>query len=95
MYYRQGDVLLVSTTETVGNTTARDEKVLAYGEVTGHKHRLHGDVLFYEADTLEVGSGGAKLTHEEHAELEIPAGTYKVILQREFDLLEGVRQVMD
>jgi hypothetical protein len=66
--------------------------VLAYGEVTGHAHairRAHPDMKLFE-----TGSGIAErilrlpipaaLKHEEHDQINLPAGTYKVVRQREY-----------
>ena len=99
MNIRQGDVMLSPVMEIKGNLIAKKEKILAYGEVTGHKHTLRGDAKFYENGDgqvlIEIGKEGAILEHEEHDNLIIPKGKYAVILQREFDIVEGVRQVMD
>lgn len=103
-YVRHGDVLL-SPVESLpeGTTIAhKGEHVLAWGEITGHAHRLrvkNQDNLkvIQAADGLylclmEVGT----LTHEEHAKVEIPAGTYKMNFEREFDYaMEDMRQVVD
>ena len=35
------------------------------------------------------------LQHQEHKAITVPKGKYEVVIQREFDLLEGTRQVMD
>lgn len=96
--YRQGDVLLVeSELPKNAKETPTHNRVLAYGEVTGHKHRLTGSVQMYasEETTYFVADEGTKLVHEEHAVLDVPPATYKVVLQREFDLVTGVRQVLD
>jgi hypothetical protein len=93
--YRQGDVLLIKLDNNSiilgSKPVARDEKnriVLALGEATGHAHVI-------EEPTAEmirnVGTGvqyvnapeGATVTHEEHAEVKLPAGIYEVRMQRE------------
>ena len=52
--------------------------------------------LFEEADgtRLLVVQGPAVLRHEEHSPLNIPAGTYEVIQQREYTP-QGLRNVAD
>jgi len=97
--YRQGDVLLKEIEKCEGVEIAQGMKILAYGEATGHKHILKGEkVRFYETTGGQVQvqvERTAQLVHDEHEEIEIPAGNYQVVLQREFDLVSGVRQVMD
>ena len=72
---------------------------LALGEVTGHSHR------FENAVKHRNGSDGLAcalllerpevLVHEEHDPVTIGEGEFEVVLQREYDVLEGVRQVLD
>ncbi len=97
--YRQGDVLLRRIEKVAGKPTDSGEKVLALGETTGHKHILRGNgVQFFASASGQVQvqvTDTAELVHEEHARIEIPKGSYEVVLQREFDLLDGVRQVAD
>ena len=100
--YRQGDVLLVEC-EDVPADAKRMKRVggkliLAEGEVTGHHHA----VLEREAELVEsasaravflkiMGSRTAALTHQEHATIEVPPGTYRVVRQREYTPAENVR----
>lgn len=100
---RQGDVLLEEIKN--GNESlkdkipiAKDSKVLAYGEKTGHSHILTGDVNFYNTGNDQVicqVNGSAQLIHEEHGHIDVPKGEYLVIIQREFDAVRGIRTVMD
>lgn len=95
--YRQGDVLLRQIREIPKGMPKKDE-ILAYGEVTGHKHRLMGSVQVFgkigEQQFADIEEE-TELVHEEHDTLKIPKGKYQVIQQREFDVVEGSRQVMD
>lgn len=73
--------------------------VLAEGESTGHRHAIFdAGVTFFRDDGLaggippalyvghlKVESGGASLQHDEHDTIVLPAGTYRVRRQREFD----------
>lgn len=92
---RQGDVAIMPV-EWLDqeHATVRKDPALAYGEVTGHAHRLQAltgsKVLVWERDGLAVGfevtgTDGAVLNHEEHEAIRIPPGRYAVILQREAD----------
>jgi hypothetical protein len=103
--YRQGDVLIVPTTEPVrGQEVAREDGrlILAHGEATGHAHAIlsRRAVMFRPDDMpaggglLSVSAGGADLVHEEHATIKIPEGTYRVVRQREWTAGDA-RQVAD
>jgi len=107
---RQGDVkiLKIDALPEGKMKPAEDEKgvaVLAYGEVTGHKHQIsEGQVKFYtrEEDNnnmfapkfLEVISEKAILTHEEHFPITLEKGVYEISIQREY-FPEEIRNVMD
>lgn len=98
--YRHGDLLLRPTKETVRGTL-KTEHVLAYGEVTGHRHLLRtkeAGIRVQELPTktlLQLIFPGT-LTHEEHKTLTIPAGNYELVREREFDPFESlIRQVAD
>jgi hypothetical protein len=89
--YRQGDVLLrrVEPAENIGKEKRRDgDLILAYGEVTGHAHRIKDETVreFTSEDRrfLEVMGISADVTHEEHATVTLPQGVYEVIQQREY-----------
>ena len=92
--YRQGDVLLIKVTSTIASIPVkRDDKnriVLALGEATGHAHVIEDE----SAEMVSTGYSptstrfikapeGATVTHEEHAEVKLPAGIYEVRMQRE------------
>ncbi len=103
--YRQGDVLI----ERVACVPAQAEKqkpssviTLALGEATGHHHDLcsadpadwwkQGEGLT-EEKFIEV-SERAEVTHQEHATISLPAGTYRIARQREYSP-EAIRNVAD
>jgi len=101
--YRQGDVYLVATAGPAAGAVpvARDNGriVLAYGEVTGHAHAITAPTAALLADPETgqrwlVAPDGAVIGHEEHSQVQLPAGTYEVRTQREYRP-EGVRQVAD
>jgi len=106
--YRQGDILIVPTPRVrkLGAPVPRDERgriVLALGEATGHAHAIAapGAGLFASMDAaspdriLRVDKGGATLSHEEHAAIDLPAGDYIVRRQREYAPGEIPRTVAD
>ncbi len=106
MLYRQGDVLLKRLDALPLNAVPQPQQAqvtLALGEVTGHSHVLvaeRGNVIapFKEQDQVDVAflhiMGDAFLKHDEHATLNIPAGTYEIVRQREYSP-EAIRMVAD
>jgi len=70
--------------------------VLLEGEASGHHHAIRERVTMFRDDRLardipsglyvghvRVGSAYARVTHDEHAPLTLPRGTYRVRRQRE------------
>ena len=95
--YRQGDVVLrFGKVPVVAKKLSH--KVLAEGEMTGHKHQVtEGDATLYEHEGtlfLKVESDTATLTHEEHGPIVLPQGEFEVTIQREYTP-DGWRNVAD
>lgn len=98
--YRHGDVLIGSIDEIPNEAQKRQDNVtLAYGESTGHSHRIEDpttaetylyDGLLY----LRVIAPVARLIHEEHKTIELPKGIYRVWQQREYTP-QRIRTVYD
>lgn len=106
--YAQGDVLLIKMKSIPDNkkeyVRQNGKIILAWGEKTGHHHRIEDNTTqawVDENDTvwLEVKDliEEAKVLHEEHGEIQLPTGCYKVIReQREFESEKGAsRKVLD
>jgi hypothetical protein len=112
---RQGDVLAQKINEEMPSSlktladSAKQDVVLAYGEVTGHAHRLHrqaradggSDAISYahplaptEPAIVHVLNPVA-LRHEEHTALEIPAGVVRISRPYEYVGAELLRRVED
>jgi hypothetical protein len=98
--YRQGDVLLVQVDKLPNDCeeVKRDNGrvVLAYGEVTGHAHALHGSGVYLYAQPKSKARHlriveTDYLRHEEHTHQAIPPGIYRVIVQSEYRERELVR----
>jgi hypothetical protein len=97
--WRHGDVLISSTTSIPTTAKIRPGTVLAYGEITGHSHRVqdphsaelweHGGVLF-----LKVVADNATIIHEEHQPITLPRGLYRVWMQREYTP-QAIRRIAD
>ena len=102
MIYRQGDVLLVPVDEVpAGKSVEREggKLILARGEATGHHHAVldrNAELMeSAEAVYLKIMEAPAHLTHQEHATIEVPPGTYRVVRQREYQPKELPRRVAD
>lgn len=99
-YLQQGDTLYFPIDELPKNLIKIDTNTVQTGESTGHAHRLHGDgFTIFETKNNEKYLRVVKptlLKHEEHKEITIPPGTYRVGIVREFDhFKEEARQVAD
>lgn len=96
MMYRQGDVLLRKI-DKIPTGAKKKNNTVALGEVTGHHHTFDGGAQVFEMvgqQFVDIPKSST-LIHQEHAPITFPPGKYAVILQREFDVVEGVRQVLD
>lgn len=95
---RQGDVLLERIDSLPKNIKEKD-KVLALGEATGHSHRFESSTAKVFVDNngkqFVETEQETELIHEEHENIVVPAGVWAVRQQREYDIQEGVRQVLD
>lgn len=77
----------------------KKDNCLAYGEVTGHAHRITAG----KVDFMKLGSQTflrvleeAKLTHEEHNMITLPPGDYEYGITQEYDYdMEESRRVAD
>lgn len=107
--WRQGDVVIAREKVPAQAKEIEHDGVLAYGEVTGHKHQLVGGGVKYFRDDkgalfFRVSSRFVDLNHggqpavksDGHFAHRLPAGSYRVLHQREADWLEEVtRNVED
>lgn len=93
--YRHGDVIIFRLDQAnleAFTMTPVNKLVLAYGEVTGHAHRLAGEVNI-AANAPEAGIepvlfeviNKAVLTHEEHDTIVLNKGVYLKVNQVEYD----------
>ena len=103
-FWRQGDIYFVKIEEEIDSamTTPVKNGIIAKGETTGHAHRVLASSMAQGALLSLVGrsmflrspEAGATIVHDEHGPIELPAGSYAVVPQREFDGLRW-RQVLD
>lgn len=96
MMIRQGDVLFVPVLSIPEGAKHEDTKIVAYGEATGHNHKLVGvaEVYSLEDQLFATVGEGVQVVHQEHAPLAIEEGIYEIRIQREYTP-QGIRQVMD
>jgi hypothetical protein len=86
----------ISPSGTIEENAEGTALVLAEGEESGHRHAIRERVTMFHDDRLardipeglyighvQVGSAYARVTHEEHAPLTLPRGTYRIRRQRE------------
>jgi hypothetical protein len=91
VHFRQGDVLLIAveaipTDATPERRTGRI--VLAEGEVTGHAHAIaepDARTFTHDGQRYLLTRSVAQLVHEEHAPIDVRAGTWRVVIQREYE----------
>ena len=103
-FWRQGDIYFVKLDEEIdsANATAVKNGIIAKGETTGHAHRVSPSSMAQGALLSLIGrsmflrspEAGTTIVHDEHGPLELPAGSYAVVPQQEFDGLRW-RQVLD
>ena len=102
MLYQQGDVL-IETVETIPEGVMAVERqggrhILAEGEATGHAHAvLDKSVSLFENSAKELFLSASKkftVTHEEHKNVTIPKGDYKIRRVKEYDHFEEEARVV-
>ena len=105
MQARQGDIFFQTVKKIPSNTKDYKSNILAYGEVTGHSHKIispnisemesvvdeKGDIYVRSAKEITVG-------HDEHDCIVLPSNEWICVSrQREYDPLaaEKERKVAD
>ena len=95
---RHGDVQLIKVTALPKDAVSLgDRKALAYGEVTGHAHRIDVGEMFQTKDGalyLKVDAL-ASLTHEEHKTKPVKPGIYRIQIKRQYNPETGWSNVQD
>ena len=94
---RHGDVQLIKVDKIRDDAKKLDRKELAYGEKTGHAHRIDIGELFETKDGklyLRVKEL-SHVSHEAHKKSQIPAGCYFVGIKRQYEAKNGWERVAD
>ena len=104
---RQGDLDIFQIEALPKKLKLKKDTIVAYGEVTGHHHRLvalepRTKVKVFIADDIqltvyfEIKNGKAILEHQEHNVIEFNPGIYQIKTETEYDyFLEESRKVID
>ena len=97
--YRHGDLLIMpvdSIPKGAKQTEKSKQRILAYGEVTGHAHRLSaGTVTELGGETFFTTTVETTLTHDEHGPIVFKPGNYRVVHQKEYSPDYGSVRVAD
>lgn len=92
---RQGDIFFKEVAAPPANLKKFEGTILAYGEVTGHSHKLKEAPTESYVDTngdIYI-RGGVSVGHDEHSVINLPADTWVCVTrQREYDPLAEDRQ---
>jgi hypothetical protein len=99
---RQGDVFFETVSaDKVKRLRKKTDPIIAYGEVTGHCHRvIEPSMENLESYVDEQGDifimnpvGPIMIGHDEHGTIELPQGEWVMITrQREYDPADATRQ---
>jgi hypothetical protein len=96
--WRHGDVLIAATQTIPEQAKKKTQPILAYGEVTGHTHRIEhasdAEVWEYQNELFLHVLVPTRVVHEEHHPIALPPGIYRVWQQREYTPQE-IRTIRD
>lgn len=105
-YALHGDVIVFSESDLPTDFESMDiveDSCLAYGEATGHIHKIIGETDDFELrECPKTKTRHLKvvkpvmLKHQEHSPIEINPGNYRIGIQREYDpFTKKIRRVID
>ena len=97
--FRNGDLLIKELDAFPKGLKKINSNVLAFGEVTGHRHELIGSCQVMEnkeGKKFFKVDEEAELIHQEHKPIKIEAGVFEVLIEREYSPFEeAIKQVQD
>lgn len=100
-YYQQGDILIKPfkpKKNTLKKKHLKKNNIIAWGEATGHSHRVIGDHEIYDTGHFMYlnAKTEVEVRHEEHKPIKIPPGVYQLDGVREFNHFDReIRRVVD
>ncbi len=86
MNYHQGDILLKRIKKIPSDAKRIRTEIVAFGEVTGHTHRIKESII-YESNSKEFVEilNAAPMTHDTHPSTDIiEIGDYEMLRQYEY-----------
>ena len=96
--WRHGDVMIAAAEAIPERAERLRESVLAYGEITGHSHRIEApekaELWEFNGERFLKILDTTRVVHEEHKPITLPSGVYRVWQQREYTP-EAIRPVYD
>lgn len=101
MKIRHGDVIIQKIDKIPAEAKLlKGRKELAFGEVTGHAHRVDLGELFETKDgqlylKIKKNEKLSTLTHEEHKSIQLDPGIYTVTPKRQYTPAGGWEKVVD
>lgn len=81
--------------EYISVAPATTRKVPVYGMQPTSQTYEDGSPIMERVQIGEADFAGADLIHEEHDTVNVPPGSYRIVRQREYDMMQGVRRVAD
>lgn len=101
--YRNGDVVIIQIDTLPKNLKRIEVKPLAFGEVTGHSHRVEvaerPNLEMFEDENGRLYfklSDHGRVVHEEHKTITLEPGIYTTRIIREYDYIEeSMKRVVD
>ena len=96
---RHGEILLLPVTSTSSGATDQVTSCIVGHSESGHHHVLESDEMFTQivamngdmfVDLPSEAPLRHRKTHQQHRELTVPAGVWKIIRKTEFDVLSTV-----
>jgi hypothetical protein len=101
MQARQGDIFFKTVNEVPSKAKPYNSNILAYGEVTGHSHKISSpSISEMESVVDEKGDIYVRsvkcdviISHDEHNSITLPMGEWICVSrQKEFDPLSANRE---
>ena len=92
----QGDLVIRQIDQLPKGLKKKADNILVRGESTGHSHRLiEGEVYGDELHPYLQTFNQTQIIHEEHLPIELPAGNWEVVRQREYTNEDAQTLVID
>src|SRR3990167_6539530 len=93
----QGDIMGIKIDQLPQGLKKREGNIIVRGESTGSHHSLLGGSVFERGEELylQVIQPIGEVVHQEHNPIELPAGNYRVVRQRQYKKEDMTELVVD